>query len=581
MGAYELIEEKIKSKDNSKKILSRINALFKSFSYLNISEEELYNIVLEEIDKANNAVEKADSYDKYLLSMINNRLINISRELLSDLDSSTQIIDNYINKNIKNVKNISDSILYFDKINEIFDSCGLIPSLELIQYLIINNNTFSRMISLIVKHYKSKIVNEEIEEVFDNDTILTSIDVYCDVVDKSIKQEEMVKETRKVSSKSSLNEYPATRRMNERPVLKQSEELDVAKKIAEGDEKARELLIESNLRLVSKYAFKYSYSKVPVEDLFQEGLFGLMTAVDKFDYTRGFKFSTFATHWIRQAIKRFIDDNARIIRLPVYLSEKIYKFNKNYNKLELELGRPPTIDELSKKTRLSRKKVEELITIQNDAFSLDTPVGEDGEEDLYTFIPDSGEDPHNIVINGTLKDELIKLIDISKLTSQNKEVVKYYFGLMDGVPHSFEETGKKFNKSKQMIDQIVKKSIRVLRNSSAVFEMTNYFEDEERAKNNIIALRAGKSISNKKTLPNLSIYQLIKGNKTKIDEAIANLSEESRAVIEKRYGSDLESPDFYELSPEEIVVFNDTIKTIKSSYYNSEKAFTINKKTIY
>lgn len=246
------------------------------------------------------------------------------------------------------------------------------------------------------------------------------------------------------------------------PLLSMDEEVELAKRIAEGDQYATDRLTESNLRLVVSIAKKYVGRGLSFLDLIQEGNLGLIKAVDKFDYSKGYKFSTYATWWIRQAITRSIADQSRTIRIPVHMSEVINKAYRISRSLLQELGREPTEEEIAKEMNLPVEKVREIMKISADPISLDTPIGEEDDSHLGDFIKDDTiMGPEDAAAYTMLQDQIQKLL--TTLSEREQRVLILRFGLLDGRTRTLEEVGKEFNVTRERIRQIEAKALRKLR----------------------------------------------------------------------------------------------------------------------
>ena len=260
------------------------------------------------------------------------------------------------------------------------------------------------------------------------------------------------------------------------PLLTYEEELDLAKKVLEGDEEAKQKLAESNLRLVVSIAKKYIGRGMHFLDLIQEGNLGLIKAVDKFDQSKGYKFSTYATWWIRQAITRAIADQARTIRIPVHMVETINKLIRTSRHLLQTLGREPTPEEIAAELEMPVERVREVLKVAQDPISLETPVGEEDESNLGNFIPDEdAPSPSEQAADVLLREHIEEVMQT--LTPREAKVLKLRFGLQDGRMRTLEEVGKEFDVTRERIRQIEAKALRKLRHPSRAKKLKDFLEE--------------------------------------------------------------------------------------------------------
>ena len=259
------------------------------------------------------------------------------------------------------------------------------------------------------------------------------------------------------------------------PLLSAEEEVELAIRMSEGDVAAKKRLSEANLRLVVSIAKRYVGRGMQFLDLIQEGNMGLITAVEKFDHTKGFKFSTYATWWIRQAITRAIADQARTIRIPVHMVETINKVKKVNSQLLHENGHEPTNEQIAEKLEMPVEKVREIMRVAQEPVSLETPIGEEEDSHLGDFIPDEDAPaPSDVASHTMLKEQLAEVL--STLTPREEKVLRLRFGLEDGRSRTLEEVGKEFNVTRERIRQIEAKALRKLRHPSRSKKLKDFLE---------------------------------------------------------------------------------------------------------
>lgn len=313
-----------------------------------------------------------------------------------------------------------------------------------------------------------------IEKVFD---FLESQGI--DVLSNNVEIEEEVEKDLDLSLPEGINIDDPVRmylkEIGKVPLLSALEETELAQKMEEGDEASKQKLAEANLRLVVSIAKRYVGRGMLFLDLIQEGNLGLIKAVEKFDYRKGYKFSTYATWWIRQAITRAIADQARTIRIPVHMVETINKLIRVSRQLLQELGREPVAEELAIEMAMPVEKVREIMKIAQEPVSLETPIGEEEDSHLGDFIPDEEiPEPSDAAAFTLLKEQLVCVLDT--LTEREEKVLKLRFGLDDGRARTLEEVGKEFNVTRERIRQIEAKALRKLRHPSRSKKLKDYLE---------------------------------------------------------------------------------------------------------
>ena len=348
---------------------------------------------------------------------------------------------------------------------------------EAIQKFDMSDEDVEDLINYFVKK-KIKVISDSDEEGMDEIDFSDDDDIAVDMSDEDVPDEKELSDISNLivgdvkvndSVKIYLKEIGKVRLLNAQ------EEIEIAKRIAAGDEDAKQELINANLRLVISIAKRYAGRGMPFLDLIQEGNMGLIKAVEKFDYTKGFKFSTYATWWIRQAITRAIADQARTIRIPVHMVETINKITKAQRALVQELGREPTTEEISEKLggALSPERIMEIQCINQEPVSLETPIGEEDESHLGDFIEDKEVvSPSEYTTKSLLKDELYDVL--RELTDREARVLELRYGLLDNHPRTLEEVGKEFGVTRERIRQIEAKAIKKLRHPNRAKRLGDY-----------------------------------------------------------------------------------------------------------
>ena len=481
--------QEMDSKEIYNFLLPTIDNIYQSFRYIGISEQDYYNLVLREITNSKITYKGNIQYSDFIKKKIITTLSEQTKTLIYDSSTSFKIINDYINQKFSQVSNFEDAIKYFKKLDSFFEVYNFIPNPDLLIELINKNKIFNNMAQSIFEQYNMQIISGNSEKIFDNTILILTIETYCMLNNIEIKQgetEEIYAET-DFETIDSVKTY--LREIGRKPVLSVQQERELAQKVAQGDSKAIDLFIESNLKLVVSIAKNYLNRGLPFLDLIQEGNLGLMKAVDKFDVEKGYKFASYASHWIKQAITRAIANKSRNIRIPVCTYEEILSYKRVVTNLETKLNRQPTIDEIAIEMGLSTSKVTKLYKLQSDTVSINSLISDDEDTELENFIPTSEETPEDVAITVELQYHVRKLFEICNLKEREVEVLMLRYGFNDRKPMSLEQIGKKYNITRERVRQIEATALRKIRKSYYINNLADYTQNSKKSLESIEEFR--------------------------------------------------------------------------------------------
>ena len=539
------------------KILPLLENTYQKFTLLEINEEEFQILVTKQIIESKTTYQEDIPYLKFItkkLLLIFNKLIkeNLAKQPIT-------IINNYLNKILKEKTFSNKELSLLNHLTNFLEKYDYIPPPDVIIEIIETNTDIEENLEAITTKYKEQITSKNLKKVTTNEIIISIIEIYCMLNHINLKEENLetsnlkeIENEKETESIDSIKLY--FKEIGKIPLLTKEEELQLAYEIQKGNVKAKEKFIESNLRLVANIAKKYTNRGLAFMDLIQEGNIGLIKAVEKFDVNKGYKFSTYATWWIRQAITYAITNQVRAIRIPVHTVETINKLSKYQGQLALELNREPTLEEIAKEMNLSLKKIKELKELQNDVISINQLVNstENEGKELEDFISSKELSTEEIATKNIMQTEIKKLLENCSLTKQEIEVLELRF---KDKPLTFREIGKQLNLSLTKVYRIEKTALNKIIKSKYINTFAIYMEDEKQALENIknfrkITYREKVKEKKKKTrkeeneMPKLkTIYQLLGDYpKEQIDKVLSNLNNQEKEMITLRYGEDLEHP---------------------------------------
>ena len=566
---------------------SVINNVIKKYNYLNLRTDEISDIIINVIENSKKKYNGKTTYKKYLARELKKQFNEMVKELACDRDNKVELLCNYISKMISKSDDVKDNIEELIKFDKFLLDVELVIEPEDLVELLEKSEILSGILDSIFNKYKKYIIIGKIEEVFSNQRIVSIIENYCVTKNIEIKEEETASNKVYYSS-DSVRDY--LNEIGRIKLLTPEEEKELTIKAKEGNKYARNRIIEGNLRLVASVAKRYIGRGIAFLDLIQEGNIGLMKAIDKYEPSYGFRFSTYATWWIKQAITRAIVSYSRNIRIPVHMAEKVRKYKKKETELAAILGREPTIEEIVEELNISRESAIELHNLSNDTVSLNSKIDPtEDESELIDFIPSEEESPEELFERKDLKKLLMELLNSAKFKERDREVLIYRFGLKSGVPMTLNEVGEIFNITRERVRQIEARALRIIRYKKDTLSLLEYTNNPQASQSNIdrfknSCIKRPKEIKNnkkeEKEAPPLSprtsnirtIYQTLnRYSEEEIDHAISLLTKEEQNMLIIRYGEDFHKPIQTKLSEKELNIFYGIITPKLKAILQKEK----------
>ena len=469
----------------AKKFDIKINKLLKKYEYIDISTS-LVNLFCSQsldviVEKNISFSHDSKKFDKIFMAEFENQVKEYIRRKLG-----TEECDDVLKKIVEKCITNDQDIKQLGKITSIFENVNYIPDIDFYIKLIEDNSKIKKMVEKFVDLNMTKIKKGKLHEIVDN-KVAVFIESFC--VDKKIEIEEYVEEDNDYVPSDSLKLYLKDLDSVGK-VLTVEEEQQLWEKILEGDKDAYNKLIEKNLKLVISIAKGYTKMGISFEDLIQSGNLGLIKAVGKYDYKKGYKFSTYASWWIRQEISKSVRNDGRTIRLPVYVYEKYRLLKNTQNKLETKFGRVPTIDELSKEMGLSSEKVTELINQAQNNTSLDQLIELDNGhgDELIDFIEDERHKQHAETIGDIsnidllyIKKILNEAINSPSIDERERKIIKLRYGISDGECHTLQSIGDIYGLTREGVRRIEVKALDKLRDQKEIQHLSVYMENPDKS----------------------------------------------------------------------------------------------------
>ena len=484
--------------------------LYNVYRFMNLDKGFYYKMVLDEINRSKKEYNGITSYDQYIKNRVNALLNREIKKSINDSKTQLNFLNNYINYRFNNISDYREAYEGFSTLNRFVKDHGFIINPDLMTLLIKTNSILKSMVNKVFTRYNKSIVSGITEQVFNNETLILAIEIFCDLENVEINDETL---NDLVDDESSLPDdlscYLSS--ISGISLLTREEEQALGIEIANNNKEARNKLVEHNLKLVVKIAKLYKHvgelNSFSLMDLIQEGNIGLIKAVDKYDYKKGTKFSTYAIWWIKQTITRALSEKARVIRISVGVSEKLQKLRKEYRILEQKLGRMPTVKEISKVTGYSLKEAEKLTALLDDTLSLDEPVNNsdtDEPSELIDFIADTELNVEDGYTKKEIVIEIHKLIDSLDLTENEKYVLYARFGFINNKVMTLNEIGNNLGLTRERIRQIESKVLKKIHHYPKIKELAVYLDKPDEGLRKIEELKKIEKTKPKQTYKSIN-----------------------------------------------------------------------------
>ncbi len=463
--------EKMNHQDYKKYVQmeNQINQLYEEYQFLDFSYAEFFKLIQRLIEKNSSEYEKEkpESMKQFLQNCLEQEL----KIWMKDEQKAKNIIQKYIQFHFPKANNIEEDMSKLKKIQFFFHKMNYHPTVDTYIQILETNEQINKIFSFIVKINMGRIKKEELGKIFKEPIIRSFVTTYCMINDIEIKEET---EEIKPPFYDGYKEDSTTMYLSEIgkfSILTKEEEIQLFHSYNSGNLSAKQEIIHKNLKLVVSIAKRYYNLTVPLLDLIQEGNIGLIAAIDRFDITKGYKFSTYATWWIRQAVERAASQKGRNVRLPVHMYNKVKEYRKVFSILENSLNREPTIAEMADKLEITIEEASKLCQLQLDTVSFNMPLKEDSETELGECIPASDITMEEEYVDKSIKSDMLKLLKESNLTERETDVIIKYFGLEDGNAMTLEQIGKIYGVTRERIRQNMSKALGKLRNNPKVREL--------------------------------------------------------------------------------------------------------------
>ncbi len=545
-----------------------IESVYEEYAYLKLPKEQYLKLILEIIDKTKKGYNEDIAYESYLENALHNEMNNQVRKKLKTNDTIS-LINNFINENISHSTKPLECLKTIATFLSTYD---YEPDIDTLINILNKNAFLTSILKTIVDENMEGIKENSITETITDELVYSFIKTYCMLNNIDIEYNGFQDETESEELIYELDEYNDSietildnsvkmylKEIGKIPLLTISEEKELAKLVANGDKKAKDKLIESNLRLVVSIAKHYLNKGLSFLDLIEEGNIGLMKAADLYDYDKGYKFSTYATWWIRQAITRALADQARTIRIPAHMVEKINKMASIERQLTLKLNREPSIEELAKSMQISIDELKKIKNTTNVTTSLNEIVGDKNDSEIGDFVKSKDKRPDEIALTKVMQEEVRNMLAKSVLKPKEQEIVRLRFGIGYDRSYMLEEIARKFGCTRESIRQIETRALKKLARSKEIKKYLDYIDNKELAIQNLDYAKkefySNKSKKIRATSPDIkesaeenmknqpTVYKIFYNYpKEEVEWALLKLTAEEYELMRLRYGDELNKP---------------------------------------
>lgn len=525
----ELTTEKIKTmtfEELYKLLTPTLREIGKEYSYISPSKKAIDNWLKKIVEEKYKKVISNDRVTSIDFTTVVKKNINHYLKKTFTEGKGLEIFNRYVDKNVKGRKKTQ---YFFKKIIDFFYGFNYYPDNEVCLSLLNNNKKVNQILAKVVEEKKYLLGKMEIEKIFKDDISVSLVETYCILNNIKIIQDNIDND---IDNNVDYMDDNTTNYFNlGASLLTEEEKVELLVRVKQGDKKARDIMVEKNLKLVIKIAVKYQGRGLELSDLVQEGSIGLMKSIDKFDLKKGCRFSTYATWWIRQAIVRAVHEQGRTVRLPVNLNEKIIKTKNTITKLEKELGREPTTEEIANNLNVSIKKVEKILTASQTMTSINQRINDDNDSELGDLIENNTATPEEVIVEKITSEEIQDKLSI--LSDRQRQVIILRFGLDGNEPKTLQEIGDIIGCTRENVRLIELRILKKLKRS-----MYRWRDEKTISESDML-------VKNQRYRSKNNIYDYFyEYQKEEIEKVIKELNERALAVLHMRYGDDFANPIF-------------------------------------